>query len=392
MRLAISVADRIKNLPPYLFVEMDRKKQEAVQQGRDVINLGIGDPDLPTPDPIVERLRSAVTNPKNHQYPSSNGMLSFRQSVAKWYQDRFHVTLDPQSEVITLIGSKEGIGHIPLALINPGDTALIPSPGYPVYHAGTLFAGGKSYFLSLLEQNQFLPDLGSIPKNVAHAAKILFINYPNNPTGAVATRSFFESVVDFAHRHNILVCHDAAYSEIFYDGEPPQSFLETPGAREIGIEFHSLSKTLNMTGWRIGFAVGHADALAALHQVKSNMDSGAFQAVQEAGITALESDHFLLEKIRKTYQERRDTFLAGLKKLGLNAHPPKAGFYIWIKMPSSLSSSEWSSRLLSDANIVAAPGIGFGPAGEGFIRVALTVPTERLQEAIDRMERAGITG
>jgi len=371
---------------------MDRKKQEAMRQGRDVINLGIGDPDLPTPAPVVERLQQAAANPKNHQYPASNGMPSFRQAVADWYHDRFHLTLDPQSEVLTLIGSKEGIGHTPLALINPGDLALIPSPGYPVYHAGTLFAGGTSYFVPLLEQNQFLPDLTAIPDDVARAAKIFFINYPNNPTGAVATKGFFESVVDFAHRHNILVCHDAAYSEIFYDGIRPQSFLETPGARDIGIEFHSLSKTLNMTGWRIGFAVGHADALAALHQIKSNLDSGAFQAVQEAGITALQSDDQLLAGIRNIYQERRDTFLSGLKKLGLNAHIPKAGFYVWIKMPQHYSSAEWASRLLSDANIVATPGVGFGAAGEGFIRMTLTVPTPRLQEAIDRMEKAGITG
>jgi len=367
-------------------------KQEAIRQGRDIINLGIGDPDIPTPLPIVNRLQQAAANPKNHQYPSSNGMASFRNAVAQWYKNRFDITLDPQNEVLTLIGSKEGIGHTPLALINPGDIALIPSPGYPVYHAGTLFAGGQSYFLPLLEENQFLPDLNAIPQDVAKAAKLLFINYPNNPTGATATESFFKSVVDFAHEYNILICHDAAYSEIFYDGIRPPSFLQTPGARDVGIEFHSLSKTLNMTGWRIGFAVGHAQAIAALHQVKSNLDSGAFQAVQEAGITALESDASLLEGIRKTYQERRDTFLAGLKKLGLKADSPEAGFYIWIKMPQERSSSEWASHFLSKADIVVTPGVGFGASGEGFIRVALTVPKERLAEALNRMEKAGITG
>ena len=390
--LEISPADRIKRLPPYLFVAIDRMKQEAIRQGRDIINLGIGDPDIPTPLPIVNRLQQAAANPKNHQYPSSNGMASFRNAVAQWYKNRFDITLDPQNEVLTLIGSKEGIGHTPLALINPGDIALIPSPGYPVYHAGTLFAGGQSYFLPLLEENQFLPDLNAIPQDVAKAAKLLFINYPNNPTGATATESFFKSVVDFAHEYNILICHDAAYSEIFYDGIRPPSFLQTPGARDVGIEFHSLSKTLNMTGWRIGFAVGHAQAIAALHQVKSNLDSGAFQAVQEAGITALESDASLLEGIRKTYQERRDTFLAGLKKLGLKADIPEAGFYIWIKMPQERSSSEWASHFLSKADIVVTPGVGFGASGEGFIRVALTVPKERLAEALNRMEKAGITG
>ncbi len=391
-KINIVPADRIKNLPPYLFAAIDKMKQEAIRQGKDVINLGIGDPDLPTPAPIIERLQKAVADPRNHQYPSYEGMLSFRQAVAKWYQSRFNVTLDPVTEVVTLIGSKEGIGHAPLAFINPGDTALMTSPGYPVYHAGTLFAGGRSYFVPLLEKNGFLPDLSSIPESVAKEARIFFINSPNNPTAAVATRAFFESVIDFANRYNILICHDAAYSEIYYDGVRPVSFLDVPGAKEVGIEFHSLSKTFNMTGWRIGFAVGNGEALAALLKIKSNMDSGVFQAVQEAGIAALEMQDAALGPIRKIYQERRDALVPGLHKLGFKVVSPQASFYVWIKIPANTLSAEFASRLLSEAAIVATPGVGFGTAGEGYIRMTLTSSTERLLEAIDRMEKAGVVG
>jgi LL-diaminopimelate aminotransferase len=391
-KINIVPADRIKNLPPYLFAAIDKMKQEAIRQGKDVINLGIGDPDLPTPAPIIERLQKAAADPKNHQYPSYEGMFSFRQAVAQWYQTRFKVTLDPATEVVTLIGSKEGIGHAPLAFINPGDTALMTSPGYPVYHAGTLFAGGKSYFVPLLEKNGFLPDLASIPVSVAQEARIFFINSPNNPTAAVATRDFFESVIAFANRYNILICHDAAYSEIYYDGVRPVSFLDVPGAKEVGIEFHSLSKTFNMTGWRIGFAVGNPSALAALLKVKSNMDSGVFQAVQEAGITALEMEDAALGPIRKIYQERRDALVPGLHKLGFKVESPQASFYVWIKIPQNTLSAEFASRLLSEVAIVATPGVGFGAAGEGYIRMTLTSSKERLLEAIDRMEKAGIVG
>jgi LL-diaminopimelate aminotransferase len=390
--LKVVLSNRITSLPPYLFAAIDQLKQEAIRQGKDVINLGIGDPDLPTPTPIIERLSRAAADPRNHQYPSYEGMLSFRQAVAQWYQTRFHVTLDPASEVVALIGSKEGIGHAPLAFINPGETALMTSPGYPVYHAGTLFAGGKSYFVPLLEKNGFLPDLESIPVQVAKEARIFFINSPNNPTAAVATKESFKSVIEFANRYNILICHDAAYSEIYYDGERPVSFLEMDGAKEVGIEFHSLSKTYNMTGWRIGFAVGNKEALSALIRVKSNLDSGVFQAVQEAGITALKMDDSELEKIRAIYQERRDAFVPGLQKLGFQVTPPKASFYLFMKTPAGVSSAAFATRLLSEAAIVATPGVGFGAAGEGYIRMTLTSPTKRLLEAIDRMEKAGITG
>ncbi|MBI3598185.1 MAG: aminotransferase class I/II-fold pyridoxal phosphate-dependent enzyme [Nitrospirae bacterium] len=333
--MTITLANRIKDLPPYLFAAIDKMKQEAIARGKDVINLGIGDPDLPTPTPIIERLQAASADPGNHQYPSYDGMPSFRLAVAKWVQDRFNVTLNPDNEV---------------------------------------------------------------------AAKIFFINYPNNPTGAVANVAFFESVVAFARRYNILICHDAAYSELYYDGGTtpargttpasvrPASFLEVPGATEVGIEFHSLSKTFNMTGWRIGFVVGNKDAVAALLKVKSNLDSGVFQAVQEAGIAALELPESQLEAIRKIYQERKDLFIGGLNRLGLRVASAEAGFYVWINTPPNVTSTAFAARFLSEADIVVTPGNGFGEAGEGYIRVALTCAEERLVEALRRMEKAKIFG
>jgi len=381
------MAKRIKDLPPYLFARIDRMKQEAIQKGVDIINLGVGDPDLPTPPAIVRRLQSAVGESKNHQYPSYEGLLKFRQAVARWYQRRFGVNLDPVSEVLTLIGSKEGIGHFPLAFLNPGDIALIPSPGYPVYHAGTLFAGGQSHFMPLLRENGFLPDLSRIPKGVLKKAKVLFLNYPNNPTSATADGSFFEQVVAFAKRNRLIVCHDAAYSEIFFDGHRPMSFLEVKGAKEIGIEFHSLSKTFNMTGWRIGFAVGNHKILGGLGKIKSNLDSGVFQAVQEAGIEAMESGDHLAEEIRKTYQERRDLMVSGLKRIGLEVEFPKATFYLWVAVPRGYHSAQFTALLLSKTGIVTTPGKGFGDSGEGYTRMALTVKRERLAEALRRMEQ-----
>ncbi|HZR47697.1 MAG TPA: LL-diaminopimelate aminotransferase [Candidatus Manganitrophaceae bacterium] len=391
-KIEVQPADRIKNLPPYLFAAIDKMKQEAIRQGKDIINLGIGDPDMPTPAPIIQALQKGAEDPRNHQYPSYEGLLTFRKALADWYRRRFSVTLDPESEVLTLIGSKEGIGHFPLAFINPGDVALMTSPGYPVYHAGTLFAGGKSHFVPLKIENGFLPDLAAIPAEIARAAKILFINSPNNPTAAVADRRFFESVVDFAQRHNIIVAHDAAYSEVFYDGKRPVSFMEVDGAKEVGIEFHSLSKTYNMTGWRIGFAVGNKEVLAALGKVKSNLDSGVFQAVQQAGIAALGLDDSVLNVIRNIYQERRDVLIPGLQKLGFKVTPPAASFYVWIPTPAGVPSSDFTALLLSKAAIVTTPGKGFGDAGEGYIRMTLTVGKERLEEALDRMEKAGIHG
>ncbi|GMV51049.1 LL-diaminopimelate aminotransferase [Nitrospirales bacterium NOB] len=385
----IEYATRIKTLPPYLFAAIDKMKQDAIARGVDIINLGIGDPDLPTPDPIIESLRQAAGNPKHHQYPSYEGMLSFRRAVADWYQRRFHVTLDPASEVLTLIGSKEGIGHVPLAFIDPGDVVLVPSPGYPVYPVGTAFAGGVSHLMPLTKANGFLPDLNAIPADVAKKAKLMWLNSPNNPTSVVMTKDYFKRVVEFANANRIIVCHDAAYSEIFYDGRPPASFMEVDGAKDVGVEFHSLSKTYNMTGWRLGFVVGNAQVLAGLGKVKSNLDSGAFQAIQEAGITALNLDDTVTDSLRQIYQERRDVLVPGLKKLGLEVDPPPAAFYIWVTVPKGYTSTSFTAHLLEKAGIVTTPGNGFGAPGEGYIRMTVTTPKDRLAEAVERIRKIG---
>ncbi len=385
----IEYATRIKTLPPYLFAAIDEMKQQAIARGVDIINLGIGDPDLPTPKPIIDRLSQAAADPKNHQYPSYEGMLSFRKAVADWYKRRFNVTLDPANEVLTLIGSKEGIGHTPLAFIDPGDVVLVPSPGYPVYPVATSFAGGVSHIMPLTKSNGFLPDLNAIPKDVAKKAKLLFLNSPNNPTSVIASKDYFKRVVDFAQANQIIVCHDAAYSEIFYDGKRPASFLEVEGAREVGIEFHSLSKTYNMTGWRIGFAVGNKQVLNGLLKIKSNLDSGCFQAIQEAGITALNLDDHVTDGMRKIYQERRDVLVPGLKTLGLEVDPPPAAFYVWVTVPNGYTSASFTAHLLEKAGIVTTPGNGFGAPGEGYIRMTLCTTRERLAEAVERIRKAG---
>jgi LL-diaminopimelate aminotransferase len=380
-------ANRLKELPPYLFQELDRLKAEVQAKGVDVIDLGVGDPDLPTPSHIVEALREAVKDPSTHRYPSYSGMNDFRDCVARWYERRFGVKLEPSREVITLIGSKEGIAHIPLAFINPGDIVLVPSPAYPVYHAGTVLAGGKSYFMPLTADRNFLPDLDAIPPSVAQQAKMMFINYPNNPTGATAEAEFFEKVVAFAKKYEIIVCHDAAYSEMSFDGYRPMSFLEIKGAKDVGIEFHSLSKTYNMTGWRLGFAVGNAEVIGGLGQVKSNIDSGAFNAVQKAGIVALEGDQSCVREMQRIYQERRDVLIEGLRSVGLSPFVPKATFYVWCPVPEGTTSTGFAMTLLKEAGIVTTPGNGFGEPGEGYIRMALTVPKERIKEAVERMKK-----
>jgi LL-diaminopimelate aminotransferase len=384
--MRIEKAKRIEQIPPYLFAEIDKKKGEMRQKGMDLIDLGIGDPDLPTPKLIIERLKAAAENPKNHRYPSYEGMFEFRTAVARWYERRFGVKLDPKTEVLSLIGSKEGIAHIPLAFVNPGDYALVPTPGYPVYRVSTLFAGGTPHFLPLRKENGFLPNLSDIPREVAEKAKLLFINYPNNPTSAIADRSFFEEVVAFAHRYQTIVCHDAAYSEVAFDGYQPPSFLEVEGAKEVGIEFHSLSKTFNMTGWRIGFAVGHSEIVSALGRLKTNIDSGVFQAIQEAGIEALNHFDTPLPEIIKIYERRRDVLVKGLREIGLDVDLPKATFYLWFQVPRGYTSAQFATLLIEQAGIVATPGSGFGDAGEGFIRMAMTVDEKRLQEAIERLK------
>ena len=385
--MQIEKAKRIEQIPPYLFAEIDKKKEEMRQKGMDLIDLGIGDPDLPTPKPIIERLKKAAEDPRNHRYPSYEGMIEFRTAVAKWYERRFRVKLNPKTEVLSLIGSKEGIAHIPLAFVNPGDYVLVPNPGYPVFRVSTLFAGGTPYFLPLRKENGFLPNLSEIPKEIAEKTKLLFINYPNNPTSAVAERPFFEEVVAFAERYQIIVCHDAAYSEIAFDGYKPLSFLEVEGAKEVGIEFHSLSKTFNMTGWRIGFVVGHSEIVAGLGRVKTNIDSGLFQAIQEAGTEALNHLDTPLPEIIKTYERRRDVMVEGLQGIGLEVEKPKATFYLWIQVPRGYTSAQFATLLLEQAGIVATPGNGFGEEGEGYIRMALTVDETRLKEAITRLKR-----
>jgi LL-diaminopimelate aminotransferase len=385
----IEVATRIKTLPPYLFAAIDKMKQAAIARGVDIINLGIGDPDLPTPAPIIESLTQAAKNPKHHQYPSYEGMLSFRKAVAEWYQRRFGVMLDAADEVLTLIGSKEGIGHIHLAFVDPGDVVLVPSPGYPVYPVGTSFCGGVSHLMPLTKANGFLPDLNAIPKEVARKAKLIWLNSPNNPTSVVMTKEYFKRVVAFAQEHQIIVCHDAAYSEIYYDGQRPASFMEVDGAKDVGVEFHSLSKTYNMTGWRLGFAVGNKEVLAGLGKVKSNLDSGVFEAVQAAGITALGLDDAVTDTIRKTYQERRDTLIPGLKQLALEVDAPPAAFYVWVAVPKGYTSASFTAHLLEKAGIVTTPGNGFGAPGEGYIRMTVCTSKGRLAEAVERIKKAG---
>ncbi len=380
-----SFSARLKALPPYLFVELDRLKAEAVARGVDVIDLGIGDPDLPTPEHIVQAAIEAVKRPENHHYPSSVGMRAFREAAAQWMAKRFGVDLDPDKEVVTLIGSKEGIAHFPLAFVDPGEVVLVPTPAYPVYHIGTLFAGGQTYYLPLLEGNDFLPDLDSIPPEILKRAKILWLNYPNNPTSAVADLSFFAKVVDFARTHDLIVAHDAAYTELYFDDFRPPSILQVEGAKEVAIEFHSLSKTYCMTGWRIAFAVGNENLVAGLTKVKNNVDSGAFQAVQEAGIAALSGDQSCVEEFRKIFAQRRDVVVEGLKDLGFTVKPPLATFYVWAKVPEGYTSSQFAAKLLSEAGIVVTPGNGFGDPGEGYFRVALTVDKERLKEAVARI-------
>ncbi len=379
------LSKRLRVLPPYLFARLDQLKQIEIEKGRDVIPLGVGDPDQPTPENIVRAMHRAVDRSRNHQYPSYKGMPSFREAVAGWYQRRFGVGLDPESEVLSLIGSKEGIGHIPLAFVNPGEVVLVPDPGYPVYEIGTLLAGGEPYFMPLTRSNRFLPDLESIPDEVRRKARMIFLNYPNNPTSATADRAFFEEVVRFARENSLIVCHDAAYTEIYYDGKQPMSFLEVEGAREVGIEFHSLSKTYNMTGWRIGFAVGSADVIQGLGKIKTNLDSGIFQAIQEAGIEALSGDQSSVEKMRALYQERRDTLIAGCRDAGLVCTLPEATFYLWMEVPEGYSSTSFTEFLLKEAGVAVTPGNGFGKAGEGYVRFALTVSRERLAEAARRI-------
>jgi LL-diaminopimelate aminotransferase len=365
---------------------MDKAKRKARAEGRDIIDLGIGDPDQPTPRHIIEALYQAALEPSNHRYALDQGMPVLRRSIAAWYKGRFNVDLNPDSQILPLIGSKEGLAHFPLAFLNPGDYSLVPDPCYPPYKGGTILAGGKPYSLPLLEKNAFLPDLKKIPAGVRKKARLIFVNYPNNPTSATAEKPFYNELIEFARKNKIIIVSDLAYSEMSYDGYRPSSILEIEGAREIAIEFHSLSKTYNMTGWRLGWASGNEKLIAALAKVKSNIDSGIFSAVQLAGIVALSGPQEHIKNMCSLYQERRDCLMEGLDSLGWQAHSPKATFYVWIKVPQGKDSLKFTRVLLDKANIVVTPGIGFGRYGEGYIRMALTVSKERIKEALERLK------
>jgi len=379
---------RLKKLPPYLFLEIDKAKQKARQEGKDIIDLGIGDPDIGTPEEVIESLYKATKDPRNHHYPLDQGIADFRKKIVEWYRDRFGVRLDPEREVLALIGSKEGIAHLPLAFLDEKDVALVPDPCYPPYRGGVILAGGTVYNMPLLEENNFLPDLKRIEKSVLKKAKLLYINYPNNPTGAVCEKGFFEDVVLFAKRYNIIVAHDAAYSEITFDGYKPESFLKVDGAMDVGVEFHSLSKTCNMTGWRIGFVCGNEWIIRGIAKVKSNIDSGVFTAIQLAGVTALDIAKRHAERMNLIYEDRRDALVDGLNSIGWKTRKTKATFYVWTRLPAPYRSSiKFAKMVLDRAGIVLTPGIGFGSAGEGYVRMALTVSKDRIREALDRFKK-----
>jgi LL-diaminopimelate aminotransferase len=377
-------SERLRKLPPYLFAEIDKKKKAAIAAGRDVINLGVGDPDRPTPASIIKSLQQHAENPAFHQYALDQGAPELRRSIAAFCKKRYDIELDPDTEILPLIGSKEGLAHFPLAVLNPGDISLVPDPCYPVYRSSSMFAGADVFTMPLEPRLGFQPDLDAIPSDLYPQARLMFLNYPNNPTGGTAELGFFEKAVKLAGSHNFVIAQDAAYNEMYYE-QPAPSILQVPGAKDVAIEFHSLSKTFNMTGWRVGFAIGGAPMIAALGQVKANVDSGIFTAIQFAGKTALDDYEALTPPIRALYKERRDAFLKALKKIGWDVPAPQATFYIWIPCPTGYKSAQLCSRILEEADVVTTPGIGFGQTADGFIRAALTVETPRLIEAVERI-------
>jgi len=381
----LTFARRIQELQPYLFAAISRKIAQKRAQGVDVISFGVGDPDLPTPPHIIDALIEAARDPANHRYPETDGLPELRRAIAGWYERRFGLTFDPDREVVPLIGSKEGIGHVPLCFIDPGDIALVPDPGYPVYPAAVQFAGGTPYELPLREEHAFLPDLDAVPNDIARRAKLLWLNYPSNPTAAVADLDFFERAAAFAKRYEIAVVHDMAYSEVAYDEYVPPSFLQAKGAREVGIEVHSLSKSYNMAGWRIGMAVGNAEMIDALTRVKSNLDSGVPNAIQRMAIAALEGPQDCIEEHNRVYQRRRDLLVDALRATGLRVTPPKASLYLWAGLPEGVGSVQFAERLLEETGVVVTPGVGYGRHGEGYVRLSVTVPDERLEEGVRRL-------
>ncbi len=388
MAFFLEESDRLKALPPYLFVEIDRAKRKAIEKGVKVIDFGVGDPDQPTPNFILTAMQKAVKDPATHHYPLDRGYAPFRQAISQWIKKRFGQVFNPDTEILPLIGSKEGIAHLPFAFINPGDMTLIPDPCYPPYKSGTSFAGGTGYLMPLKEENGFLPDFEAIPTDTVKKAKIIFVNYPNNPTGAVAPRAFYEKLVKWAAANKLLVASDLAYSEVYFEKEKPLSIFEIPGAREVAIEFHSLSKTCNMTGWRIGFALGREEVIAALLKVKSNIDSGVFTAVQKTSIEALKNSFGFSKKTNSLYRRRRDLLVAGLKGLGFSVKPNPATFYVFMSLPAGQKDSAFFCKeLLEKTGVVATPGVGFGNTGEGYVRFTLTVAEPKIHEAIARMKK-----
>ena len=377
------IADRLKRLPRYVFIEVAEKREKYRAEGRKIIDLSIGDPDLPTPPVIVECLREAAQHSPFHRYPQGIGSIDFREAASRFYKRRFGVELDPHSEITALIGSKEGLGHLPLALLNPNDIALVPDPAYPVYAASVGFAEGHVTYMPLLAKNRFLPDLDAIDKDILKKTKLLFINYPNNPTGATAPREFYEHICILARQYGFVICQDNAYSDIYFSEEPPLSILNIENARDVAVEFYSLSKTFNMTGWRIAFAVGQPQVLAALAGLKSNLDSGVFGAIQAAAITALDHYEELHPDILRSYRERRALLMPALERLGWMTNAGEATFYCWAKYPDSISSADFATKLIDECGIIATPGSAFGPAGEGYIRFSLTASTAEIEQTAE---------
>ncbi len=388
MDFFLEESERLKSLPPYLFFEIDRAKRRSLEKGVKVIDFGVGDPDQPTPSFIVSAMLKASKDPANHHYPLDRGNALFRQAVCVWLKKRFGLVFSSDTEILPLIGSKEGIAHLPLAFVNPGDMALVPDPCYPPYKSGTIFAGGVPYLMPLKEENGFLPEFEKIPADILKRAKIIFVNYPNNPTGAVAPRSFYEKLVRWAAEHKILIASDLAYSEVYFGKDKPLSIFEIPGAKDVAIEFHSLSKTCNMTGWRVGFAAGRPEVISALLRVKSNIDSGVFTAIQKTAIEALKNSFGFSKKTNILYRKRRDLLVAGLKELGFPVKPNQATFYVFTRLPKNQKDSTlFCKNLLEAAGIVATPGVGFGAAGETYVRFTLTVREPEIHEALGRMKK-----
>lgn len=380
-------ADRIAQLPPYLFAEIDRKVARARAAGVDIISFGVGDPDLPTPPHVVDALAQAARDAATHRYPSYTGMPEFRSSIADWYRRRFDVSLDPETEVQPLVGSKEGIYHLPVAFVDPGDAVLVPDPGYPVYETGTILAGGECFYMPLTRDNDFVPDFGAVPDDVRKRSRVMWLNYPSNPTAATVDLAFFERAVEFCIQNDLLLAHDAAYTEITFDGYTAPSVLQAPSAKDCAVEFHSLSKSYNMTGWRVGWVSGSPVAIEALKRLKTNIDSGIFNALQRAGIAALDGPQDHLRATLERYRARRDLLCDGLKSIGIVIEPPRGSIYVWVPVPDGHTSETFTAFLLEAAGVVVAPGTGYGPSGEGFVRFSLTLADDRLEEGVERLRR-----